>query len=375
MGRTTLWAVMRRAEAAMRREYREEQARLRRLERESKDLAKLSALEQALLEVEVYKAQVSVLLSVHKEQSNTIDWHVALAALPPVEPSRTRHGELRARQDELLAAAGFGAFAAGVAGAAAGGREADEREYEARLQAYSSNRDEWIEWRAVAARVVEGDLAAFGEVLAERGLFDDSPDVCAATTVVVHDRHVAEVRVLVRGREIIPAETKALTATRKVSAKPMPKGLFHELFQDYVASCAIRAAREVFGLLPLEHVLVTASVPIASMDGHAPAHETPVLSVAFSRELFTGLPFASLDPSDTVEGFPHRGDVKVSRKTGEFIAIVPLSLEDVPKAPREATSLEETIATARALREEIEAKHARLTETAEVEGLSSGDEE
>jgi hypothetical protein len=100
-----------------------------------------------------------------------------------------------------------------------------------------------------------------------------------------------------------------------------------------------------------------------------------VSSALFSRAGFIGLPFDLLDPSDTVESFPHRGDLKVSRKTGEFAAIVPLTLEDVPKASSEAKSLEQSIATARALREGMEAKRARLTKQAVDNGTRSGDEE
>ena len=58
-------------EAAERRQQRDAQKRLRELERQTKEQAKLSTQEQARLEVETFNNQLEVLLSVHKEQGET----------------------------------------------------------------------------------------------------------------------------------------------------------------------------------------------------------------------------------------------------------------------------------------------------------------
>ena len=63
-------ATIRALLAAQRREEREAQRRLRELERQAKEQAKLSAIEQARLEVERFENQLEVLLSVHKERGN-----------------------------------------------------------------------------------------------------------------------------------------------------------------------------------------------------------------------------------------------------------------------------------------------------------------
>ena len=69
--------------AAQKRQQREAKKRQRELEREAKEMARFSAQEQARLEVETYENAVEVLLSVHKEQSDPVDWLSAAAALPP----------------------------------------------------------------------------------------------------------------------------------------------------------------------------------------------------------------------------------------------------------------------------------------------------
>jgi hypothetical protein len=58
----------------------------------------------------------------------------------------------------------------------------------------------------------------------------------------------------------------------------------------------------------------------------------PVLSLAIDRSDTERLDFRNLDPSDSLENFVHRGDVKASRKSGEFVAIVPLSFADLSQA-------------------------------------------
>ena len=340
--------MARASEAAARRRQRDEQARLRQLQRQAKDSARSSALEAARLEVEIYHAQISMLLSVHKDQTAAIDWRSVVASLPPAEPSRRRHRELRARQDEVLAAAGLSPFAAAwYSGALADARGADDHDYRQAVERYSAERDDWAAGRELAGRVLAGNTTAYQDVLTQRILFTDAPDVGAVATVTAHDRHLAEVQLLVQGRDVLPAETKMLTSTGKVSVKPTAKGKFHEMCQDYVASCVIRAARELFGLLPFDKVLVTASLPTTEFAAKDAVGSRPVLSVIFPRGTFSALPFDTLDPSDTVELFPHRGDVKASRKTAEFTAILPLTRDDLPRSAAELVTLEAVVAAAR----------------------------
>ena len=109
----------------------------------------------------------------------------------------------------------------------------------------------------------------------------------------------------------------------------MPKPRFHEIYQDYVCGCVLRLAREVLALLPVDEVLVTASVNGRTDPRTGKPAELPVLSVAIARAVVEQLDFDRLDPSDSMENFSHRGDVKASRKGGEFLPIVPLTLADL----------------------------------------------
>ena len=75
---------------------------------------------------------------------------------------------------------------------------------------------------------------------------------------------------------------------------------YNDLLQDYVCSCAIRVARDIFALLPVSHVIVN-----ALSEGNT------VLSVDFERRIFTKLRFQGSDASDLVEEFKCNMDFDV----------------------------------------------------------------
>ena len=70
---------------------------------------------------------------------------------------------------------------------------------------------------------------------------------------------------------------------------------YNDLLQDYVCSCAIRVARDIFALLPVSHVIV-----------HALSEGITILSVDFERRIFTKLRFKDSDASDLVEEFKYK---------------------------------------------------------------------
>lgn len=69
---------------------------------------------------------------------------------------------------------------------------------------------------------------------------------------------------------------------------------YNDLLQDYICSCSIRVARDIFALLPVSHVIV-----------HAVSDGSTVLSVDFERRIFTKMKFHGSDASNLVENFKH----------------------------------------------------------------------
>ena len=100
----------------------------------------------------------------------------------------------------------------------------------------------------------------------------------------------------------------------------MTVGQFNELYQDYVASVALKIAGDLFHIIPLDEVYVTClRQMLNTQTGHQEL--TPILSVQFVRPTFASLNLTNLDPSDAMANFNHTMSFK---KTKGFAQIEPL---------------------------------------------------
>jgi len=349
-------ATYRAIQAAEHRQIREANRRQREAERQSREQMKLSELERARLEVETYENQLSMLLSVHREPSEVWDWLAISTSLPPPAPKRSAFHELRTKQTALVSTPNQ---REPLEIAMERSRLEDERAFQEEVQRYSAVKEEWENLTSFARRILARELPAYTEALLRFNPFADISALGSSIQFTVHTEKLIESVVTVNGKHAIPSEVRTLTSTGKLSLKPMAKGRFHELYQDYVCSCVLRVAREVFALLPVDTVLVVASVNSADpLTGKISA--APVLSVALPRGKKTALDFDHLDPSDALETLQHRGDFKASRKTEAFQSIIPFTPADVTQSSIHEMPLEDLIYRTAALRETVKAKIKEL---------------
>ena len=363
-------ATVRAKEAAQRRQQRDAQKRFRELERQAKEQAKLSAIEQARLEVQRFESELEVLLSVHKEQGEIWDWLAVAASLPPHRPRKFSRHELKAQQQAELA------FLRPISQHEepdfdlAKAQSADEREFQEALALFSNEQAEWERMKLLAPRVLAGEHKAYTEALVEFSPLAELSDLGSSIYFTVHHAKLLECVLHVSNRQIIPAEAKSLTASGKVSVKAMPKARLHEIYQDYMCGCVLRVAREVLALLPIETVLIT--VLVKAPDRRTGREvEQPVLSVAIPRATVARLNFDALDPSDALGNFLCRGDFKTSRKTGEFVSITPLALADLPQTSSETTDARDLLVNLQRLRNELKAEIDATSSRTAVVALQS----
>lgn len=339
-------STIRATEAAARRQEREAQKRMRELERRAKELAKLSELEQAKLEVERFENRLEVLISIHKQPSLEWNWKSVAASLPPPHPAQLRSKEFRARQCAAVNMRTNSANAAKfeIEQAIA----ADENDYKLAVASHSSEIVEWQKMRALALRVLQGEHKAYIEALTELSPLSELSDLGSSLHFTIHSDAIIGCTIKVNGTQAIPTEVKSLTSTGKLSVKTMPRIRFHEIYQDHICSGILRVAREVFALLPMHKLIVTAT---ADLDYGS--YNSPVLSVVIDRTQMQELDFEHLDPSDSVEGFPYRGDFKASRREGVFQSITPFSITEVHSQNIACMTAEELLIRTRNLRAEI----------------------
>ncbi|MFO1459465.1 MAG: tellurite resistance TerB C-terminal domain-containing protein [Verrucomicrobiota bacterium] len=328
--------TIRTIEATAKRQERESRSRHRQFQVRSKQLARLSAKEKAQIEAEEFLNQIELLTSVHKECGPKWNWKVLERIPEPVAPVHERHRveEVISRRDAYspgLLDKLFGKAAKQMEGFAIeleAATFADAREFQEAQAAFEKAHVEWREKTALAREVLAGSADAYSRVLGELAPFSEISELGSSLTFQVHSRDMIEVAVDVNAERIIPTEMKTLTASGRLSSKPMPKTRFNEIYADYVSGCLLRIAREAFAILPIEAVLATARAELFdSRTGHFENH--PVLSVFFTRSKLESLNFDLLDPSDAIENFVHRGDFVASRKSGAFAPITALGVSDL----------------------------------------------
>jgi hypothetical protein len=349
-------ATVRAMEAAERRRQRDITMRVRELERQAKEKEKLSAIEQARLEVETFENRLEVLLSVHKEQEDVLDWEGFATSLPPPYPQKKSYHELKRKQAVLVP---LPSQKEGSEATIEQARLLDEQMLQKETQNYSEQKAKWEQLKNLSRRILAGEHKAYTEALTEFNPFAEMSDLGSSINFIVHSEKLIECILKVNGKQAIPAEVKILTSSGKVSVRPMPKGRFHEIYQDYLSGCVLRVAREVFALLPVDTVLVTATADsLDSRTGHAA--EQPVLSVAIPRTVVAGLNFDRLAASDALENFQHRGDFKASRKSEEFNSIIPLTPTDIAHTSAEEMSFQNLLTCVQKMREELKSKLTAL---------------
>jgi hypothetical protein len=349
--------MLRALEADERRRQREAQKHQRELERRTREQAKLSAIEQAHLEVETYENRLEVLLSVHKEQGAPWDWVALAAALPPPCPQENSYHEIQAKQRALVL---HPQKQQGSEAAIEQAQLEDGRVFQEAATAYAAEMAEWNKLRSFARRILGGEHKAFIEALVEFSPLAEISDVGSLMHFTVESATLIGCELKVNGSQAIPSEVKTLTATEKVSVKPMPRARFHEIYQDYVCGCMLRVAREVFAMLPVDTVLITASADILDTRT-GQTLEQPVLSAVMPRAIVVGLNFDKLDPADAMESFLHRGNFRASRKTGAFQPITPLTPGDIPHISTKTRGFSDLVASVIRMRQELQSKLAALT--------------
>jgi hypothetical protein len=279
--------TLRAMEAAQRRQQRDAQKRQRELERQNKEQAKLSAIEQARLEVETHENKLEVLLSVHREQGEIWDWIAIVASLPPPYPQKNSNHELKTKQLMLVSTSRQNE---GKKAAIEQARLQDEQAFQEAIQTYVKEKAEQEKMKGLAFRILAHEHKAYIEALVEFSPLREISDLGSLLHFTVHSATLIECEMKVNSTQTIPTEVKTLTSSGKLSVKTMPMGRFHEIYQDYVCGCMLRVAREVFAMLPVETVLVTALADLLdARTGHTA--EQPVLSAAMPRTVNASVPF------------------------------------------------------------------------------------
>jgi len=305
---------------AVRAAEREEKRHQRELEKQQKQYEKMQALEQAAYEVEVYENHIEVIQSVHKECSDRIDWKNIATSQVPRKPENLKDHEKTARSKAENYKPGFIdrvfkreekkriRFEKNIVSAI----EEDEIEYKENWALWEKELSNWKESVELAQLLLKGDEKAKIIAINELDPFSEISTIGSSPSVSVRDSGVVEATIHIHGDDIVPNEVKSLLKSGRLSVKNMPKGKFNEIYQDYVCSCALRVANELFSAIPDNMVIITAVDELLSTkSGHL--EKSPILSVCVSRSTLDSLNMNNIDPSDSMSNFIHNMSFKKTK--------------------------------------------------------------
>lgn len=311
--------TLRSIQAAQRRAERDAKKRQRELEMQRKQFEKMQELERAEYEVQVFENYLDVLLSIHKESGNVWNWEVIRDSDPPSKPSRTNTAEKAAlaelenykpgAMDKLLRR--VDSKRDNLLGAVEEAKLKDEEDYQKAVENYQQELEEQESLIKLANRILNDEAEAHLDAITELDPFSEINQLGSSIDFQFHG-DLTEATLHVNSEDVIPSESKSLLKSGKVSVKKLPKSRFYELYQDYVCGAVLRVARELFALLPIEMVLVTAvGTLLNTKTGHM--EEQSILSVMIPRKTLTELNFETIDPSDSMDNFVHRMSFKKTK--------------------------------------------------------------
>ena len=173
-------------------------------------------------------------------------------------------------------------------------RAADKEEYDA-----------WYNLHELSKKVLDLDLEACKTVLREmhpcEGLrrYGFEIEICGGGNAYFL------VNLFPQTDKILPEKVYSLTSTGRLREAAISKSAYNQLKRDYICSGALRAARDIFALLPVDKVMVDVKENVLdTTDGHNKTWT--ILSVNYTRAKVESFDFENVIPYDALENFAHR---------------------------------------------------------------------
>lgn len=255
--------------------------------------------DQDIKKIEAYKELIDTIRGIHRECDESIDWQYIRQSKEPFPEGGVGPKQAKALEELRNYKPGF--FEKLKQGA-------KKLELEKAVeQAAKEDQEDLENWRklcTLAERVLSGDIDAYLDVIYEMHPLDDLIEFGSDFEFGADSPDAIEVEFTVKTEKVVPTYSLSLTKTGKLSRKDLTKTAYYELVQDFVCSCSIRIARDIFALLPVKTVVVHA-VENALNSQTGQQEDMVILSVLYDRDILNGLNFDLIDPSDAMNNFWH----------------------------------------------------------------------
>ncbi|PDY36660.1 hypothetical protein COO17_24715 [Bacillus wiedmannii] len=285
------------------------------LARQQREIEKMQELERNRLEVEMFENRLQMIHSIHKECDEIVNWEEIQKRQAPFKLGTVGPKEKIANNEIDNYKPSF--FSKIL--------KQDEKKKQELLnkieEAKKEDLEDYKSWERmvhVAQKIVNKDIDTYLEVIEEFAPLDDLTEFGSGFEFFVEESNFIEIEFDVHTEHVVPKDMKVLTKTGKVSTKVMPKGKYFDIEQDYVCSCVLRIARDMFALLPVEYVYVHAlNEQLNTATGYK--EKGTILSVKIDKTTLNSLQLDSIDCSDSMVNFEHNTKFKKT-KGFEFVS-------------------------------------------------------
>jgi hypothetical protein len=273
-----------------------------RLKEQARNLKNFEEKERAKYEVSMFQNQCELVKSIHKECDEPVYWSEIAISKPPFKKGERGPKEQLAVQKYEKHKIGFmdWLFRREEKVYSKLSEEIDQAKV-VDLKEYQ----EWEELVALANRILEGDIDSYFQVIEEMDPLGDLAEFGSGFELGTDDPTMIEVEFDVHTDKIIPTTEKSLTKTGKLSQKQMTKTKFYDLSQDYVCSCVLRIAGDIFALLPLVKDVYIHAYDDALDPSTGHIERSLILSVKIDRSTFDLLNMERIDCSESMANFPY----------------------------------------------------------------------
>jgi hypothetical protein len=280
------------------------------IDKQLRDQTRLEELQYNALEVEAFENKLMIISSIHKDCDDSVNWQT-ISTTPPPFPK----GEMGPKEKEAHLA--LESFRPSLLSRFLNTDDSKLAKLAEQIQlARQEDLDDYDSWEGMVKlsfKVLKGDPVSYFVVIEQFAPLDDLTEFGSGFEFFAEKPYELEVEFDVRLEEVIPKEVVSLTKTGKLSTKEMSKSQYFNLQQEYVCSCMIRIARDLFALLPLNQVVIHAmDERLNTATGYKVS--VPLVSVKINRSDFQGLNFDSIDCSDAISSFEHQ--MKFKKTTG-----------------------------------------------------------
>ena len=271
------------------------------LKRLQKQQEKMEELERNKLEVELYENKLDMIKSIHKECDDSVNWIDIASTEPPFKFDEGEKGV-----NELEAIQKLENYKPSFFSKILKKQEIEINKLKKDVDiAKNKDEEEYKSWKSmveVARKINEKDIDTYFEVIDEFRPLDDLLEFGSGFEFFIEEPNWIEVDFDVNTDTVVPKESKSLTKTGKVSTKQMTKSKYFDIQQDYICSCALRIARDMFALLPIEYIVINAlDERLDSTTGQY--NKEVLLSVKIDKNKLLDLNMDLIDPSDSMSNF------------------------------------------------------------------------